>query len=170
MVTALFWLWLTAFVGLLLTGCGFQLRGWATDEPPLPSVMWVEEVSREANRPPHPLVQTLRQTFEQSGVVMNAQRPEQRLRLLNIEQRRRTVAFNPAGSIRETELTLEVDYEVRDAAGEEILPLKRYRLTRNAVFNEAQVLGATEGEATVIRQMEQDAATAILRQLQALKR
>ncbi len=164
------WLWLTAFVVVLLQGCGFQLRGANTNVAAL-NGLFVEEATPDNTRPAHPLVQTLNQILTRSGAVLatSAATATRRLRLQNIEQRRRTVAFSPSGSVRETTLTLVVDYQVVAADGAELLPTTRYSLTRNAVFNEAQVLGATEGEATVIRQMEQDAATAILRQLDTLK-
>jgi outer membrane lipopolysaccharide assembly protein LptE/RlpB len=66
------------------------------------------------------------------------------------------LAFGGDARVREFALTLEVLYEVRDAAGESLLDVQEVRVSRSYEFDEQAILAASR---------EQDNLAVVLRQI-----
>lgn len=152
-------IWLLA---LLLTGCGFHLRGQAQ----LPPAMSVTHIKSEDPR--SPFTRALRDALEANGTEITTE-PEAATATIEIfdeELRRRTLAVGPRGEERDYELRYEVTYAVTLDEGNRSIPKETISASRNLLYDETDVLGRAEGEQMMIRDMSIDLAWSIIRRLQ----
>ena len=152
-------IWLLA---LLLTGCGFHLRGQAQ----LPPAMAVTYINSEDPR--SPFTRALRDALEANRAEVTTE-PEvatATIEILSEELRRRTLAVGPRGEERDYELRYEVTYALSQADGEQPILKDTISASRNLLYDEANVLGRAEGEQMMIRDMSIDLAWFIIRRLQ----
>lgn len=146
-------------VTLLLGGCGFHLRSYdvGTDL----SSAYVVANAR------NPLEQPLRDALRQAGVTEadSAGDAEVVLELLDARRQRRNVSFSGQAEVAEYELDLGVRYRITDAEGTELVPeqwLERQRVYRVDADN---IVGTSEEQALIEREMERDLVQSILRTL-----
>lgn len=147
---------------MLLTGCGFHLRGQAQ----LPPAMAVTYIKTE--NPHSPLTRALRSALEASGVEVTTE-PEAATATVEIIDetfRRRTLAVGSRGEERDYELRHQVRYAVSLADGSRPIPRGTIDTSRNLLYDETDVLGRAEGEEMAIRDMSSDLAWSIIRRLQ----
>ena len=146
-----------------LAGCGFELRkepefqfhvvglaGFRSDSP------FAVELRRQLSR----TKLTLQPDPNKAEVVVEALK-EARDKLV--------VVSTSAGQVREWQLKLDVDYLLRTAQGELLLPRTELRLTRELTYTETQALGKEQEEAQLYRAMQSDAIALIMRRLAAVK-
>ncbi|MGF1528613.1 MAG: LPS assembly lipoprotein LptE [Candidatus Competibacterales bacterium] len=150
------------------TGCGFRLRGQA--QLPLVLAVTLIEEDRPEGRPPSDLASQLARLLRSQGVRITEAPGDATavLEIIDQDLSRRLIAAGEDGDVREALLRFEVEYTVRDAQGQVLLPPTDYALTRDALYDEAAVLGAAEGEQIALRQMIEDTALAIVRRLETL--
>lgn len=151
-------------VGVMLAGCGFQLRGAAIADPAL-SPMRIESV-----RTGSPLLPPLRRALAHAGVtVAPAGAPSATaLRVVAEESVERVIALSPQGRPREIELTYHVEFEVTDAAGI-LVERRELRMSREYAVIETDVLGKSH-EAEVLRAaLLHDMVSALVRHVTAAK-
>ncbi|SCX68354.1 LPS-assembly lipoprotein [Pseudomonas sp. NFACC32-1] len=91
---------------VLLSACGFQLRGTGTTE------LAITELDLSARDAYGDTVKMLRQTLESSGVKIYSGAPY-KLVLTNEQQTQRSLSYAGAGRSAEYELSSELSYEVR---------------------------------------------------------
>ncbi|RJQ47116.1 MAG: hypothetical protein C4528_05895 [Gammaproteobacteria bacterium] len=147
---------------LLLTACGFHLRGSMEQLSSLPALYLPAGATGLAGE--------LRSAARSSGARLVESREEaQAVVILGGETLERQVrSVGSTGKVREFELVYTVSFEVQDKDGKALSDAQTIRLTRDFVFDETQVLGK-EAEETVLRQgLQRDAAGQILRRVQAL--
>ena len=159
-----------SILGLLLTACGFQLRGQA-QLPPAMAVTYIAS-NTPSSAPPSELERTLRLVLETNGVTVtdDSQAATATIAILGESESRRTLATGPNGEVREYTLNYIVDYAVRLADGAELIPKDTLRVSRDVLYDEAQVLGRAAGETITMRDMIYDVAYSIIRRLQAVNR
>lgn len=154
---------LSSLSAAALAGCGFAPRR----EPELhfrslglqgfrPGSPLAVELKRQLGRTPVQLVED----FNKAEVVLEAKRDE---------RDKTVVVSTSAGQVREWELRLRVDYLLRTAAGEILLPLTELRLTREMNYTESDALAKEQEEAQLFRAMQSDAVAQIMRRLAAVK-
>lgn len=160
---------LLVVVALLLSACGFRLRG-QTSLPTVMATTCIDE-GRDAGLPRSLLAQILARSLRTNGVEVVARCDEASavLRILDQDRRERIVAAGgDDGGVREYTVRYEVRYALEGSEGEVLLAPTSYVLVRDVLYDESQLLGAAEGEQIAVRQMIEDSAFAILRRLERI--
>jgi LPS-assembly lipoprotein len=151
--------WLALGAGLLvLTGCGFQLRG----QSPLPfDSVHVDAAAGSVLQPL--LTQNLR---------LNGKRvlptPAGAQVVIRIDQETRSkeiLSLSGGGKVREYRLGYRLILSVTDGAGRRILNPTELRLTRDYSYDDAQALAKEGEEAQLQRDMEQEMLRQVVRRL-----
>lgn len=160
---------LIVVLALALSACGFKLRGQAA----LPSVMaltYIDVGSAGIPGERSQLVTEISRGLKSSGVVVvdRAQDASARLLLQNIDYRRRALAANRTGAVREYNLEYIVSFSVFDAQDKPFIDTQQIRVSRDTLYDETQVLGSVAGEQIAIDGMIRDAAAAVLRRIQTV--
>lgn len=145
------------FLLLLLSGCGFQLRGSQT----LP----FESVAI-ANASGDLLVELTRAFHTTSArVVGEGDAPQVVLELTPESRERQILSVSGAGRIAELKLVYRLGFKLRDAQGRLWLPPQELLLTRELTFDATRTLAKEQEEALLYRDMQRDAVNQILRRL-----
>ena len=159
-------------VGLLVlvTGCGFRLRG-QVELPPAMRMTYLK-VNRPAGTPPGTLERTLESFLKANGVTVTTD-PKQAtatLEIVNEEKTSRTVGATRTGTSRLYTLAYNVDYRIVLPDDKTLLPQTRASVTRDILYPESAVLSKSQGEQVAYRQMEYEVVRAIFYRLEALGR
>lgn len=154
-----------AFLLLLATlaaaGCGFQLRSW--DLASNIESAYLTANARNAFEAP------LRQALRQAGIA-EAPTPGEAtvvVTLLEDRRERRSVSVSSQARAAEYEVTVGVRFLVEDAQGRDLIPeqwLERQRVFR---IDRDNIVGSSEEQALLEREMENDLVQQILRSLNA---
>lgn len=148
---------------LLLSGCGFHLRG-AADLP---------FKSLYVQAPPTSLFGTqLKRVIGSSSktdVVAEPKAAEAILQLLDERREKEILSLSGAGRVREFQLRYRVRYRVVDQKQRELVPTSEIVLRRDFSFNDEEALSKESEEALLFRDMQTDAVQQLLRRLQATK-
>jgi LPS-assembly lipoprotein len=152
---------LPAAVSMLLASCGFQLRGQA--QLPFQS-LYVPGST--------PLVVELRRNLASASkarVVSNPKDAEAILGFTGETREKVILSYNTDGKVSEYQLRYRVGFRVTDPKGQVYVPTSEILLTRDIVFNDAQVLSKESEELLLYRDMQSDMVQQILRRLVAAK-
>ena len=148
---------------LLLSACGFQLRGTA----PLPfSSMFVQAA------PASPFAIQLKRAVQAGSGTRIAERPEQAeviLQIMNELQEKQILSLSGGGRVSEYELRYRVSFRLTDGKNREHIPASEILLKRDYSFNDEQALSKEAEEALLYRDMRNDAVQQLVRRLQAAK-
>lgn len=161
-VAALLTLVLSA--ALLLSGCGFHLRGPAD----LPfSSLYVQA-------PPSSQFATqLKRVVAASSateVVDDAKAAQATLQLVVEQREKEILSLSGTGRVREFQLRYRIRYRVVDNAQRELVPTSEILLRRDFSFNDQEALSKESEEALLYRDMQTDAVQQLLRRLQVVKK
>ncbi len=155
---------------LVLTGCGFKLRGQAQ----LPPAMRLTYI--KVNRPPdtHPggLEQTLTDLLQANGVQLTTD-PKQAtaiLEILNEVNNESLIATTNQGLSRLYSLNYQVTYRVVLPDGKILLPQTQTGASRDILYPESAVLDKAQGAQIAQHSMQYEAARFMLYRLEALAR
>jgi LPS-assembly lipoprotein len=158
--------WMTAALALcgslLLTGCGFHLRGSAEFAPA------VSELYVQGGNPYGPLVTELRRALRAAGIDV-ATAPAETTAILTILREdfdRRVLSVGSSGKAREYGLSLTVDFEVRTPQGEPLVAPQTIFTTRDYTFDPNRALAISDEEAVFRQDMIMDAVQQMLWRLQ----
>jgi LPS-assembly lipoprotein len=150
-------------VCLVVSGCGFQLRGSGQYETALTSI-YISVSNKYGD-----LHQNLTRMFARSGVAV-ADSPAGAAYRLSIDAERvnrRAVATSSTISVSEYELRLEVDMSLSSPAGESVIPLTTLVTERIYTFNPSSLVGSNEEETVLLDEMRQDLVLQIMRRIDA---
>lgn len=148
---------------LLLSACGFQLRG--SYALPFDSLYITLP---ETN----PLQATLKRNIEastQTRIAESAKEAQAVLTVLADQPVKNILSINSAGRVAEFQLVRTFVFRVADAQGREYLPTSTLAIRRDITFNDAEVLSKESEEKLLWRDIEQDLVQQILRRLAAAK-
>jgi LPS-assembly lipoprotein len=151
---------------VLLTACGFQLRG----EARLPVGM--QHVHIQGADPLSPLGRDLAKALARSGATI-ADRVEDGVSVLKITANAlSTDVLSVGGNARATEYTIRyhVEFVLEDAAGRGLLPVQVIDLTRDFTFDASQALGVAAEQDLLTKELQREMVQAILRRLDVLGR
>ena len=150
---------------MLLTGCGFHLRGSdGALKMPFASLYLAMDARS-------PLGVELARNIRATGgakLVNSAKEAEASLEVLAETKDKTVLSLNTAGRVREYALTHSLKFRVVDKQGRELLMPTEINLRRSISFNESQVLAKEAEEALLFRDMQTDLVQQILRRLAAI--
>ncbi len=145
---------------LVLTGgCGFQLRTW--DLGTSVESFYVRDASN------NPLASPLRRALRQAGVeeAGSASDAEVVVVLLNAQRGRRSVSVTDQARAAEYEITLGVQYRVLDGQSQELIASRWVRGTRVFRVDRDNIVGTSEEQALLEREIQNDLIQQIVRAL-----
>lgn len=154
-----------ALVPLLLSSCGFQLRGTAGYE------LAAESVSIIANNNHSDFADELEDTLESIGVVVNPiDSPQYVIRLNSETTTRRPVASSGSITVSEYEVRLRAVFSISTAAGEVLVPDTSLVAERIYSFDASNFVSNSEEESVLVDEMRQDLAGQLVRRFSATLR
>ena len=145
---------------LLLSACGFQLRGSAN----LPY-----ETLHVASPNASTFVNELKRaisTGTKTRVVDQAKEAQATLQVLTEAREKAILALSGGGRVREFQLRYRVTYRVVDKNNRDLLPATQIALHRDLSYNDTDTLSKESEEILLYRDMQTDAVSQLLRQLQ----
>lgn len=152
-------------LALMMTGCGFQLRGSAN----LPSAM--DSTRLELADPDSLFARELRLLLEANGarVVDDAAEGAAVLRIVRERISRRALTVSGNARVREYELVFELAFNLTGPGGERLVPTETLRLVRDFQFDEREILGASNEEDLLREDLRRAMASALIRRLEAVE-
>lgn len=150
-----------AITALLLTSCGFHLRGQAT----LPyESMYISGPAAFATQ----LARAVR-AGSKTRLVNNPKEAEVTLQILTEARERSILSLSSSGRVRELQIRYRVAFRVNDKAGKELLAANEILLKRDLIYSDTDVLGKESEEALLYRDMQNDAVQQVVRRLEAAR-
>jgi LPS-assembly lipoprotein len=151
---------LLLFTLLLLTSCGFHLRG-AVELPSALSEIAVKGINTD-------IAPDLRRAMKNAGVrVIDSAKMVLQLRAEKYHKR--VLSVDTLGRAQEYGLSYTVKFSLKNEKGAMWIPEELVTQTRDLRFDATAVLGSANEEAQLNTEMRRDAVFQILRQLQYAK-
>lgn len=148
---------------LLLTACGFQLRG--SSDLPFETLYIALPESSELHAQ---LTRTV-QASSKTRVVASAAEAQAVFAVTADNQSKNILSLSSAGRVREYELVRTFAFRVHDAKGQELVPAGQIVLRRDISFADDQILSKENEEALLRRDMQNDLVQQLLRRFTAAK-
>ncbi|MAT50781.1 MAG: hypothetical protein CMK32_06315 [Porticoccaceae bacterium] len=150
---------------LLLSGCGWQLRGQGM----IPEGL--DAINVRARDPKSPIVTELIQTLRSADVAVpeSGDSAEYTLVITDESRDKRTATVNPNARVSEQQLTEEVEFTVVGRDGEIALPRSRVVVERVFEYDENNVIATRDEEALIRTEMRRDLVGQVLNRLRQLK-
>jgi LPS-assembly lipoprotein len=153
---------IVAVIALVISGCGFQLRGTGQ------TTILLESVYLNAVDNSGALARELIDSLEQSGVEFTSNGNAQvSIRLDRERFSRRPVSTTGQINVAEYELTLEVGFEVLIRGGDVLIPPTRIRTERIYTFDSSSLVGSNEEESLLNEEMRRDVIGQLLQRINA---
>ena len=144
---------------LLLTSCGFHLRGQAT----LPfESMYISGSPAFVNQ----LARAIR-AGSKTKILDNPKDAQVTLQVLTEARERAILSLSATGRVREIQIRYRVAFRVVDKNSREYLATNEILLKRDLVYADTDVLGKEQEEALLYRDMQNDAIQQVVRRLEA---
>lgn len=155
---------LCSLIMVLISGCGFQLRGDYLLAPDLQS-LYISSIDKHGE-----LTRLVKQHLDrnQVEVVNNFSPSVPELRILKDKLDRRTLSVFPNGQVAEYELIYTVKYELRFA--EEDKQSFKFELNRDYQDDPDIALAKSRELSLMLREMRMEAADRILRSMASIQR
>jgi LPS-assembly lipoprotein len=146
-------------VGVLLSACGFHLRGTAS----LPQEsLYISGPAYSAFA--NDLKRAIR-AGTTTRIADDAAEADATIFILGENRAKLILTLTQQGTVREFQLRYSIVYRLADKAGKEITPPSEIVLVRSYVYNDQNVLAAESEEALLYHDMQQDAVQQLLRRL-----
>jgi LPS-assembly lipoprotein len=148
---------------MLITGCGFHLRGQADLSPELARthIVGVSPYSEFATN--------LRQQLRANGVqIVEAKQSTSTLRITRNESGKRVLSVDQNGKVLEFELYSVISFEVTGRDKTTLLKNQTISLSRSFLFDVNDVLGKEEEETLLREDLQEDAVRLMIYRLQAI--
>lgn len=153
---------ITLIAALLLSGCGFHLRG-AVALPFESLYVDAPKASLFANQ--------LRRVIgngSETRIAESQASADATLQLLSEQREKEILSLSAGGRVRELQLRYRVQYRVYDRNKIAMTPASEIVLRRDYSFNDQEQLSKESEEALLYRDMQNDAVQQLLRRLQAI--
>ena len=148
---------------LLLSGCGFQLRGTANvpfDTVYVPGASGGIALDLKRNI----------QAGTRAKVVENPKDAQAILQFLQEARQKIILSLSGTGRVREYRLVYRVQFRVHDGKGGDFVSPTTVELTRDITFNDSDVLAKEAEEGLLVRDMQSDMVQQIMRRLAAAQK
>ncbi|MFT3759379.1 LPS assembly lipoprotein LptE [Thauera sp.] len=149
----------TGLACLLLSGCGFKLRG--------PQALDFATVHINASELSE-LGASLRRLIATTGSTRVVEDPAQADALLQVlanNRGREILSLTGAGKVREYQLTQTLRFQLLDRRGAALIPPTSISASREFTFDDSQVLGKEQEESLLYNDMQQDLLQQLMRRL-----
>lgn len=147
---------------LLLTGCGFRLRG--RFDAPFETIYLQMPVNTSlSNRLKRAIV-----AGSDLTVVNHPNEADAVLELLRDERDREILSINDMGQAREYELMLTLEFRITSPEGFDWLETTRLSTTRDISYNESEFLSREKEEQVLYDDMESDLINQLVRYIEAI--
>lgn len=147
---------------LVLSACGFQLRGSAT-------VPFDTLFLPRANTGIGLDLKRQIQAGTNARVIEDQKQAEAVLLFTEEVRQKEVLSLTSAGRVREFQLRYRVGFRVHDQRNRDYVPNTTIQLTRDVTFNDAQILAKEQEEQLLYRDMQADMVQQIIRRLAASK-
>ncbi|MCB1684541.1 MAG: LPS assembly lipoprotein LptE [Pseudomonadales bacterium] len=147
---------------LLLAGCGFHLRTWDLETNVASAAVAAQGRSV--------LDEPLKRSLRNSGVELLEEGAQITIDLLNEQRGRRSISVNDQARTEQYELSLNIQYEIRDESGAVLLPPRWIRALRIYRVDRDNLVGSSEEEALLEREMVNDLIQQLMRSVDAVTR
>ncbi len=155
-------LWIVV-VALLLSACGFQLRGAYT----LPfDTLYIAQPEVSELRA---VIKRNVEASTQTRIVDDAKVAQATLAVLVDAPVKKIMSLNSAGRVREYQLERNFTFRVVDAKGQEFVPTSTIRIAREMTFDDAALLSKEGEEVLLWRDIQNDLVQQLMRRLAAGK-
>ncbi len=148
---------------LLLTACGFQLRG--SYVLPFDSLYLTLPETGEL----HAQIRRAILAGSHTQIAQEAKEAQVTLQVLGDQQSKNILSLSGAGRAREYQLVRTFSFRLVDPQGREWLPTGQITLHRDITFNDDLVLSKEAEEALLWRDMQNDLVQQLLRRLAAAR-
>lgn len=148
---------------LLLTGCGFKLRGAETFAfkrlyiQADPKSTLTLEVKRGVRFNPT------------TQVVSNLNEADAVLQILSSKREQQVISLNTQGQVLEYRLVQQIQFSLRNNQQQFLIPPTDLTLSRDLTYNAAAVLAKEVEQTKLYQSMDEDMAQQIVRRLAAIK-
>jgi len=146
---------------LLASGCGFHLRGTGVDSVEL------NQLDVSAHNRYGPTYQQVLQALEIDGEKVTPTAPYQ-LQLLEENQGRRAVSYTSSSTPAEYELSSSLTFQIADRQGRPLIGPETLGTQRTYVNDKDNIIGTTEEEELLRREMRQDLTRQLLFRLSSI--
>ncbi|MCB1691282.1 MAG: hypothetical protein KDI19_00885 [Pseudomonadales bacterium] len=154
---------IAALCALILSGCGFHLRGMDTPSVALGSMaVTAENAYGELQRE---VESALRQARSD---VVDAAEAGHTIHLMSERTTRHPISTTSDNSVAEYELSLEVTFELIDADGTVLLAEEQVSAQRIYSFDRTNLVGSGEEEKLLTGEMRREIASSVLRRVAAV--
>ena len=147
-------------LAVLLSACGFQLRGTGTNQ------LTITELDLSARNAYGDTVRELRQTLENSGVKISTSAPL-KLILTSEEESQRAASYTGTSYSAEYELTNVLKYEIK---GQNNLPLLNNKIEVHKIYlqDPSNITGSAQEAAMARKEMRRDLVQQMVLRLEQL--
>lgn len=162
-VNHIFRLITAAIVLLMVSGCGFQLRGSGAAAAALPSVHVI------ASGPTAEFAPVLTRNMRQAGAQIAAARSDAGVvvDIVDLSRSRRALGASSSGNTRDYQIAYQLSYRLSREDGSAIADSQVISAQRNLIVNESAVLSSASTEEMVVRDLLDDLANQLIRRIQA---
>lgn len=150
---------------LLLSACGFQLRGAGETALPFKTIY----VALPESSPLGAELKRYIRATDHTEVVGDPKAAQVSLDVLSETREKAILSLNTQGRIREYTLYYKVRFRVRDDKNKELIAPTDIVLKRDISFNESAVMAKENEEALLYRDMQSDLVQQLLRRLHAIR-
>lgn len=149
---------------LLLSACGFKLRGQATSLPFKSMYVTAPDghtIGMDLER--------MISTSPTTKIVSSPTEAEATLEIISAVNERAILSLSGGGRVRDFNLIYRVAYRVIDQQGVEVVPKTEIAITRVLPFLDAQILAKEAEEKLLQKDMQSDVVQQIIWRLSAIK-
>lgn len=152
---------LVLLTSMMLSACGFQLRGVAD--------LSFKNLYIQGNK--LSISRELNQSFKTNGIhiVDSAESAELLLDMLSEANEKRILSLSGGGLVREYELNYRVSFRTREPASPTWSAVQTVQSRRDFSYNDNALLGKLDEEAKLNSDMHSDAVREVMRRLTAIK-
>ncbi|WP_430446927.1 MAG: LPS assembly lipoprotein LptE [Pseudomonas piscis] len=147
-------------LALVLSACGFQLRGTGTQE------LSIKELDLSARDAYGTTVKMMRQILESSGVDVHAGAPY-KLILVNETESQRNLSYSGGGRSAEYEISMELNYQIRTRDNLQLLSDK-LQVQKVFLHDGNNITGSDQEAVETRREMHRDLVQRMIIRLQLL--
>lgn len=148
---------------LLLTACGFHLRGVAG--------MPFDTLYLDAANPGTPFIAELRRTLEANKVklVNTAEQADVVLNIVLELPEKQILTLGGSGRVNEFQLRYRISLRAYDLKGQDWIPAEEMMLRRDYIYDDAKILAKEAEETLLYQSMRSDMVQQIVRRLSRAK-